>query len=198
MFPYVALPHTYAPPGHVIALAGQRPVTAAYPYYLGTSANVLDPGDRAGADYAVLARTSGIWPVDLVTLQRRPASDLAGRLLPRLLAALRQASLSPAQLPVFGYGRSAGASSPWMAESQSGAVAPYLGGQGDQGWRVIIRLRAGHGGIDAKGIYSGGQSENPASPWHGNLTARWRSGRYLQQPPAGTAAVGRIRWELLP
>ncbi|HEX9528740.1 MAG TPA: penicillin acylase family protein [Streptosporangiaceae bacterium] len=329
MVPYAALPHSYDPPGHVIALAGQRPVTAAYPYYLGTSANVLDPGDRAGADYAVLARRSGIWPVDLVALQRRPASDLAGRLLPRLLAALRQASLtpvqrqatsvlrgwnhvmettsaaaaiwwtfwsdylsatfgpwwraaavpvradpaglrvspgqvglasalehwtladpsnfvftppgarvrtaaatmraafaaavtelsahlggqpsswaldrmsaatvtSPAQLPVLGYGRSAGASSPWMAESQSGAVAPYPGGQGDQGWRVIIRLRAGHGGIEAKGIYSGGQSENPASPWHGNLTARWRSGGYLQLTPAGTAAAGRIRWELLP
>ncbi len=105
---------------------------------------------------------------------------------------------SPTQLPVLGYGRSAGTSSPWMAASQSGAVAPYPGGQGDQGWRVIIRLRAGHGGIEAKGIYSGGQSENPASPWHGNLTARWRSSGYLQLPPAGTAAAGRIRWELLP
>src|SRR5258706_14566764 len=97
MVPYGALPPSYVPPGHVIALAGQRPVTAAYPYYLGTSANVLDPGDRAGADYAVLAPRSGIWPVDLVTLQSRPASDLAGRLLPPLLAAFRQPSLTPAR-----------------------------------------------------------------------------------------------------
>src|SRR5258708_30167581 len=35
--------------------------------------------------------------VDLVALERRPGSDLAGRLLPRLLAALRQASLTPVQ-----------------------------------------------------------------------------------------------------
>jgi penicillin amidase len=332
--PFAALPHSYDPPGHVIALAGQRPVTAAYPYYLGTSANLLDPGDRAGPDYAVLDRMSAIEPADLVALQTSPASELAGRVLPRLLAALRRAHLtpvqrqaiselrgwnhmmaatsaaaaiwwtfwsdylsatfgpwwraaavpvqadpaglrvwpgqtglaaalehwtladasnavftppgarlrtaaatmraafaaavaklrallggrpsswaldrlsagpvtSPAQVPVLRYGRGTGESSPpWMAASQaasqSGAAPPYPGDQADQSWRMIIGLGAGQGGIDAEGIYSGGQNENPASPWYGNLTARWRSGRYLRQPSAGTAAVGRIRWELLP
>ena len=332
--PYAALPHSYDPPDHVIALAGQRPVTAAYPYYLGTSANVLDPGDRAGADYTALDRMSGIWPVDLVALQTRPASQLATRVLPRLLAALRQASLtsierraasmlrgwnhvmaatsapaaiwwtfwfhylsatfgpswraagvpvrsdparlrvspsqsglvaaledwtltdpsnsvftppgarfrtaaatmraafasavtqlsarlggqpsswaldrlsaarliSPAQAPVLGYDRGTRESSPWTAASTSSVVLPYPGGQGDQGWRMIIRLRAGQEGIDAEGIYSGGQSENPVSPWYSNLTGCCRNGRYLVLPSAQTAAAGRdggrrIRWELLP
>jgi penicillin amidase len=332
--PYPALPHSYDPPGHVIALAGQRPVTAAYPYYLGTSANVLDPGDRAGPDYAVLDRKSAIEPADLAALQSSQASELAGRILPRLLAALRQAHLtpvqrqaisvlrgwnhvmaatsaaatiwwtfwsdylsatfvpwwraaavpvqadpaglrvspaqaglasalqhwtladasnpvftppgapvrtaaatmraafaaavaklrtllrgrpsgwaldrlsagpvtSPAQVPVLRYGHGTGESSPpWMAASPaaspSGAAPPYPGDQADRSWRMIISLGAGQGGIDAEGIYSGGQSENPASRWYGNLTARWRSGRYLRLPSAGTAAAGRVRWELLP
>jgi penicillin amidase len=330
--PYAALPHSYDPPDHVIALAGQSPVTASYPYYLGTSANVRDPGDRAGTDYAALDRMSGIGPGGLVALQARRASALAGRILPRLLAALRQAHLtpvqrqaisvlrgwnhvmaatsaaaaiwwtfwsdylsatfgpwwraaavpvqadpaglrvspsqvglaaalehwtladrsnpvftppgarvrtaaatmraafaaavtelrallggqpsswaldrlsaglatSPAQMPVLRYGRGTRASSPWMAASPSGAVPPYpgdQGDQGDQGWRMIIGLGAGQGGIDARGIYSGGQSENPASPWYGNLTTRWRSGGYLRLPLAGTGAARRIHWKLLP
>ena len=327
--PYVALPRSYDPPGQVIVLAGQRPVAASYGYYLGTSANVLDPGDRAGADYAVLDRASGIYPDGAAALQTSPASELATRILPRLLAALRQAGLtpaerqaaaalggwnhamaaksaaaaiwwtfwsdylsatfgpwwraaavpvqadpaglrvspsqvgltaalehwtladpsnpvftppgahvrtatgtmraafaaavkelsallggqpsswaldrlsagsvtSPAQVPVFWRGRSAAASSPWMTASPSGAVQPYPGNQGDQGWRMIIGLGAGQGGNGAEGIYSGGQSENPASPWYGNLTARWRAGRYVQLPAAGTATAGRIHWELLP
>jgi penicillin G amidase len=65
------------------------------------------------------------------------------------------------------------------------------------------RLSAARGpgrrqGIAAEGIYPGGQSENPASPWYGNLVARWASGRYLPMPPAGVAASGPIRWELRP
>ncbi len=63
---------------------------------------------------------------------------------------------------------------------------------------MIIHLRAGQGGISAQGIYSGGQSENPASPWYGNLTGRWRNGGYLLLPPAGTGAAGQTQWELLP
>ena len=327
--PYAALPQSYDPPGHVIALAGQRPVSAAYPYYLGTSANVLDPGDRAGADYSVLDRQSGIGPAGVAGLQTSPTSGLAARILPRLLAALRPVGLtpvqrqatsvlrgwnhamtgtsaaaaiwwtfwsdylsatfgpwwraaavpvradpaglraspsqvglaaslehwtladpsnpvftppgsrvrtaadtmraafaaavtqlsalfrgqpstwaldrlsagpitSPAQVPVLGYGRGATASTPWMAASPSSAAPPYPGGRADQGWRMIIHLRAGQGGISAQGIYSGGQSENPASPWYGNLTGRWRNGGYLLLPPAGTGAAGQTQWELLP
>jgi penicillin G amidase len=335
--PYAALPHSYDPPGHVIALAGQRPVTGSYPYYLGTSANTLDPADRAGADYTALGRRSGIWPVDLVALQASPRSELAARVLPRLLATLRRASLTrvereaasvlrgwnhvmaptsaaaaiwwtfwsdylsatfgpwwraaavpdradparlrispsqvglaaalehwtladpsnpvftppggrvrtaavtmraafasavaklnallggqpsswaldrlsggrvipPAQAPVLSLHRGTQRSSPWMAASTPGVVPPYSGGQGDQGWRMIIRLRAGQAGIDAEGIYSGGQSENPASPWYANLTGCCRHSRYLVLPPAktlATAAAGldsgrQIQWELLP
>jgi acyl-homoserine lactone acylase PvdQ len=50
----------------------------------------------------------------------------------------------------------------------------------------------------AEGIYPGGQSDNPASPWFANLTARWQSGGYLLLPPAGISVAGAMRWEFLP
>src|SRR5215469_16738660 len=49
--PYAAVPQVYDPPSHVVATANQRPVTAAYPYYIGTSANFFDPGYRAATIY---------------------------------------------------------------------------------------------------------------------------------------------------
>ena len=56
------------------------------------------------------------------------------------------------------------------------------------------------GRIAAEGIYPGGQSENPASPWYENLIADWWNGRYLPMPAAGRSGSvpGAIRWTLLP
>ena len=70
--PFAALPLSYDPPGHVIATAGERPVTAAYPYYIGTTASDLDPGSWASDQYAVLSRRSGLQPAGLAALQARP------------------------------------------------------------------------------------------------------------------------------
>ena len=50
----------------------------------------------------------------------------------------------------------------------------------------------------AEGIYPGGQSDNPASPWFANLTTRWQSGGYLLLPSAGISVAGAMRWEFLP
>src|SRR5262249_7784363 len=98
--PFKALPHTYNPPGHVIATGGQPAVTAAYPYYLGTSANApdaADAADSAGAAYAVLSHRSSLTPTGVVSLQTSPTSQLAVRLLPRLFAALKHAGSSLAE-----------------------------------------------------------------------------------------------------
>ena len=54
VIPYAAVPQVYDPPSHVVATANQRPVTAAYPYYIGTSADFFDPGYRAATIYAAL------------------------------------------------------------------------------------------------------------------------------------------------
>ena len=57
VIPYSAVPQAYDPASHLIATANQRPVTAAYPYYIGTSADFFDPGYRAATIYAGCART---------------------------------------------------------------------------------------------------------------------------------------------
>ncbi len=346
LIPYAALPLSYNPSGHVVAAAGQQPVSAAYPYYLGTSANDLDAGDSAGAAYTVLGRRSQMSPDGVVALQTSPVSELAAQVVPRLLAALRHARLSAAerqamsvlrgwnhqmapasaaaaiwsafwpdylsatfgpwwraarvpvaadpaglsdigssdrfgasacaldacrpvepgvraarcsrqdrgishadrfrrcrcrahspvpwrpvraggwtgrapdpfvssaQLPVLGYGARAAATSSWLADQQVagsalpasvsavggaspgvGAASPSVGGPG---WRMIVRLSPGRRGIMAEGIYPGGQSDNPASAWHDNLTARWQNGGYLLLPSAGTPVTGSMRWEFVP
>jgi len=49
----------------------------------------------------------------------------------------------------------------------------------------------GHGSATAEGIYPGGQSEDPASPWYSDQMADWWNGRYLPVPLAvPTLAVG--------
>jgi penicillin amidase len=51
--------------------------------------------------------------------------------------------------------------------------------------------------MSAEGVYPGGQSENPASPWYADLIADWWNGRYLPMPAAGRAGGG-VRWWLEP
>jgi penicillin amidase len=336
LIPYAALPLSYDPPGHVVASAGQQPAGAAYPYYLGTSANDLDAADAAGAMYAALDRRSRIRPEGALALQTSPVSELAVHVVPQLLLALRHAditsaerhaasalrswnhqlspgsgaaaiwavfwsdylsatfapwwraarvpvaadpaelSISPAQaglardlelwtlagrpnpvfapagahprratsvmraafasavaqlttllpggpagwrldgldgqpvvssaqVPVLGYGGRAAAASPWLDGGQAGGRAdggaggiPAAAGAGGPGWRMIVRFSPGRAGIMAEGIYPGGQSDNPASAWHDNLTARWHSGSYLPLPSAGAAVTGATRWEFVP
>jgi penicillin G amidase len=350
VIPFSALPRSFNPPGHVIAAAGQRAVTAAYPYYIGTTASNRDTFDGAGRVYAILARRSRLRPPDLAALQASHIDAVAARLVPRLLAALRRAKLTPVEQqaasvlrgwnqsldgqsaaagiwaavwpayvsatfgpwwragavrtgqhrPGFGApiraadlssqlgafslapalerwtladpsnpaftppGRPSGSAASVMRAVFGAAVAslrarlggqpaswsldrvaswseatgtapsaallpvlrPYATGQGlrsdqlwrpgpakdiglleglaGQTWRMIIRLGggratpAGRGAVWAEGVYPGGQSENPASPWYANLTGRWRNGGYLQMTSAGAQAAGGIRWVLVP
>jgi penicillin G amidase len=64
-------------------------------------------------------------------------------------------------------------------------------------WRMIVTWTAAGQAI-AEGIYPGGQSENPVSPWYANFIPEWWDGRYVPMPPAGGYTVGPIRWSLLP
>ena len=50
-------------------------------------------------------------------------------------------------------------------------------------------------GIYAVGVYPGGQSENPASPWYENLVEAWWNGEYLAIPVPGQTA-GPVIWRL--
>jgi len=95
VIPFAALPRSFDPPGHVIVVAGQRPVTTAYPYYIGTTLSGRDFSDSAGRASALLARRSRLLPPDLAALQASHSDAVAATLSPSLLAALRRATLTP-------------------------------------------------------------------------------------------------------
>jgi penicillin amidase len=96
---YSAVPQAYNPPSHVLATANQRPVTPAYPYYIGTSANFFDPGYRVATIYAAL-RSAPLTPASFAAVQTSLTDQLAARVVPALLAALRGASLSSTERTV--------------------------------------------------------------------------------------------------
>jgi penicillin amidase len=102
----------------------------------------------------------------------------------------------------LGYGPAAAGGDFWTVDAAEGSVHAQIG----PSFRMIVSW-AGAGPPVAEGIYSGGQSENPGSPWYSNLIADWWAGKYLPMPgataagPGGTAqsaAPGTIRWELRP
>jgi penicillin amidase len=315
VIPYAAIPQVYDPPSHVLATANQRPVTAAYPYYIGTSANFFDPGYRAATIYAALrSRPAPLTAASFAAVQGSLTDQLAAVMVPKLLSALAGASLSyperavvpllqtwndsmatqsaaatvwwtfwgdylkavfqpwwthakvrtgkdPGGLdvsvgqfsldedlqawtlndpsnPAFSLPSGAQRTAPQvMRQALATAVAhlsatlggapaswswgrihsrefPAVSGANGLGygprpsggdlftpdaadggltastgpsWRMIVTLS--RSGVTAEGIYPGGQSENPASPWYDNLIPLWWDGKYLPVPapahPAG-------------
>ena len=99
VIPYAAVPQVYDPPSHVVATANQRPVTAAYPYYIGTSADFFDPGYRAATIDAALAGRAS--PGSFAALQASLTDQLAARIVPALLTAVRGSALSDTERTVM-------------------------------------------------------------------------------------------------
>lgn len=321
VIPYRAVPQAYDPPSHLIVTANQRPVTAAYPYYIGTSGDFYDPGYRAARAYQYLAAHEPLSAASITALQNDVTDPLAARVLPSLLTALGTASLSatersvvtalrswdhamdpgsaaasvwwtfwgdylsgvfrpwwkagrvpvgrhvsglgltPGLVPLdedleawtltdpsnaafrgpdgsgpgtapaamvaafrqavahlsgkfggspsswtwgrlhsrsfpsvedaagLGYGPRAGGGDPFTEDAADGGLDASVG----PSWRMVVAFGAGP--VSAIGVYPGGQSENPASPWYTNLVPLWWDGHYLPIPVAG-APAGPIRWRL--
>ncbi|HEX4399215.1 MAG TPA: penicillin acylase family protein [Trebonia sp.] len=311
VIPFQAVPQVYDPPSHLIVTANQRPVTAAYPYYIGTSDDFYDPGYRAAYAYTYLASHEPLSAASVAALQNNVTDSLASRVLPSLLTALGTASLSssertvvsllsswnyamdtgsaaatvwwtfwddyltgvfepwwkagkvpvgrdvdglgvgPGQAPLdedleawtlndpsnaafrgpsgrgpgsapaamvaafrqavthlsakfggspstwtwdrehsrsfpsvedatgLGYGPRAAGGDPFTEDAADGGLTATTG----PSWRMIVSFDAG--GLSAVGVYPGGQSENPASPWYTNLVPLWWDGRYLPLPAPG-------------
>ncbi len=316
-----AVPQVYDPPSHLIVTANQRPVTGAYPYYIGTTADFYDPGYRAAHAYSELRASEPLSMASIAALQSNLTDSLAQRVLPSLLAALRSASLTatqrsaaallgswndvmdansaaaslwwtfwgdylsgvfepwwkaarvpvgkdpldlavgpglasldedleawtlgdpgnaafagpsghgPATAPaamVAAFSRAVshlsaqlgGAPSSWTwgrlhsrsFPSVTGAAGlgygprpaggdPFTEDAADGGldastgpsWRMVVSLTSG--AVSAEGVYPGGQSENPASPWYDNLVPLWWDGQYLPVPVPG-AVAGPVQWRL--
>jgi penicillin G amidase len=321
VIPYAAVPQVYDPPSHVVATANQRPVTAAYPYYIGTSANFFDPGYRAATIYAALRnRPAPLTAASFAAIQTSLTDSLAVRLVPALLTALHGSSLTPPERaaasllrtwpgsmaagspgaalwwtflgyylsdtfqpwwsrakvptskdpfgldvsvnqvslvedleawtlhdpanPAFslpdGRARTApqvmrtafasavahlsatlgGAPASWTWGRLHSRAFPALSGASGLGygpraaggdaftpdaadgypvssdgpsWRMIVTLSAA--GVSAEGVYPGGQSENPASPWYDDQVPLWWDGQYLPVPVPGRPA-GTLTWTL--
>jgi penicillin amidase len=326
VIPYQAVPQSYDPPSHLIATDNQRPVSGAYPYYVGTALDDYDPGYRAARAYAALRAAEPLTAASIARLQADLTDPLATRVLPAVLRALSgpgraspvlsgtdasalallrswdgtmtagsaaaalwwtfwgsylntvfapwwqagkvpvskdadtlavTAALAPldedleawtlgdpgnaafagpggagrggapaAIVTAFkqavahleatlggapaswawgrlhsrsfpaitgadglGYGPRAAGGDPFTEDAADGGLDATVG----PSWRMIAVLSPS--GVSARGIYPGGQSENPASPWYDNLTGLWWDGQYLPVPVPG-ATAGTTAWRL--
>ena len=321
VIPESAVPQAYDPPGHVIATDNQRPVTSAYPYYVGTALDFYDPGYRAAYAYQTLSSAGSLTPASIAALQNNVTDSLAARVVPAVLTALSSAGLSGQQqdaaallrswndamtpgsaaaslwwtfwgdylttvfqpwwvagkVPVgkdqtglgatpelapldedleawtlgdqanpafagpsghgpgtaqaaivaafktavshlsselggapatwtygrlhsrsfpsitgadgLGYGPRSAGGDPFTEDAADGGMDASTG----PSWRMIDAL--GPGGVSGQGVYPGGQSENPASPWYTNLVELWWDGKYLPIPVPGST-TGATTWRL--
>ena len=81
----------------------------------------------------------------------------------------------------------------WTVDAADGGLVSHQG----PSWRMIVAWTDA-GAATGQGVYPGGQSENPASPWYSDQMADWWDGRYLPMPPAGGLLAGPIVWSLRP
>jgi penicillin G amidase len=93
----------------------------------------------------------------------------------------------------LGYGPRPGAGDQWAVDAANGYPVSAAG----PSWRMIVKW-TGRSLASTEGIFPGGQSDNPASPWYADLLADWWNGTYLTMPPAGGYSTGPIRWSLRP
>jgi penicillin amidase len=112
-----------------------------------------------------------------------PASWTWGKLHARQFPSL-------AQIPELGYGPRPSGGDRWTVDAASGGLVSTAG----PSWRFIVDW-----GTGAEGVYPGGQSENPASPWYDNEIPLWWDGRYLPVWHVADAGPGiQATWRLTP
>jgi penicillin amidase len=98
----------------------------------------------------------------------------------------------------LGYGPRAASGDAWTVNAAEGGLNSDTG----PSWRMVVEFSgsggsgSGSGGPEvADGVYPGGQSENPASPWYSDLISRWWADQTLPMPTPGRPA-GSLRWNL--
>jgi penicillin G amidase len=151
------------------------------------SAFTLPSGTRTVG--AVMRQAFGAAVAHLAaTLGGSPAGWTWGRLHTRYFPSLTGAA-------GLGYGPRAASGDAWTVNAAEGGLESAIG----PSWRMIVSFGVA-GPMTAEGVYPGGQSENPASPWYTNLIADWWTGRYLPMPAAGPGGEGggAVRWSLRP
>jgi penicillin amidase len=91
--PFAEVPQVYDPPGHVVVTANQPPVSAKYPYYIGTS-SYFDPGYRTSEITDFLETHRQLTTAAMTQLQHNVTDQLAVALVPPLLRALAAGPLT--------------------------------------------------------------------------------------------------------
>ncbi|MFE3605413.1 penicillin acylase family protein [Streptomyces goshikiensis] len=94
--PFDVVPQAYNPPSHLLVTANQRPVGPDYPYYIGPASN-FDAGYRTNRILAELTGADTHTADGFSKLQNDVTDELAQRMLPKLLEALKDAHLTPQQ-----------------------------------------------------------------------------------------------------
>ena len=94
-------------------------------------------------------------------------------------------------IPVLGFGPKAAGGDEWTPDAADGGMEATTG----PSWRMIVDW-----GTGAEGVYPGGQSENPMSPWYENQVSAWWNGQYY--PIYMTQQAGNLpaktSWSLKP
>ncbi|MBV6699792.1 penicillin acylase family protein [Kitasatospora aureofaciens] len=113
-----------------------------------------------------------------------PASWNWGRLHRRVIPSITQ-------VPALGHGPLPAGGDPWTANNADGGMDSDFG----PSWRMVVRW-TGPATADARAVYPGGQSENPASPWYRNLIDLWWRGEYLPLRTAAEHGSDDLKWTL--
>jgi penicillin amidase len=92
--PLTSVPQVENPASGFSVSANQRPVSATYPYYIGTVADFFDPGYRADEIAARLSATTHASPTTFGSIETDVTDQLAKSLTPTLVSALASAPLS--------------------------------------------------------------------------------------------------------
>ncbi len=97
------------------------------------------------------------------------------------------------QIAALGYGPRSASGDPWTVDAASGNGLTSTAGPS---WRFVMDW----GADQAYGVYPGGQSENPLSPWYENQIAAWWDGQYYPMLDGEQAAAlaGARTWTLQP
>ncbi len=84
--PFAEQPQTYNPPAGYVFTANQRPVSASYPYYIGTSWDFFSNGYRADEIKSFLASHPKLTTAQAEQLQNSVTDYLATKMVPWLVA----------------------------------------------------------------------------------------------------------------
>ena len=93
------------------------------------------------------------------------------------------------QVASLGYGPMAAGGDQWTVDAADGGMVSTAG----PSWRMIVNF-----GTGAKGVYPGGQSENPVSPLYSNLVSAWWNGSYYPLQLQLPESASRSQWTLHP